>query len=215
MRATRRRRQTDNFVQLAHALTHLTSRRRADKTSYNTPSGWIIVHWMKLCHSVKWNVTERLLKCDGLAYLYNSVEWMAQLYPVIRYITKGLSMMLEKYCFGFWINFSINKIKIYSVSAHNYFQYLTMWNLENWSFHRGGRGILVFLITAAHVIVGSIRIDLSVNLCNGVWKIVTVTHTNCYIKVIAYIKAALSLKTKKITSPSAMIVRIYVSFNCF
>lgn len=110
MRATRRRRQTDNFVQLAHALTHLTSRRRADKTSYNTPSGWIIVHWMKLCHSVKWNVTERLLKCDGLAYLYNSVEWMAQLYPVIRYITKRMSMMLELYCFGFWIHFSINKI---------------------------------------------------------------------------------------------------------
>lgn len=55
---------------------------------------------------------------------------------------------------------------------------------------------MVFLITAAHVIVGSKRIDLSVNLCNGVWKIVTVTHTNCYNKVIAYIKAALSVKKK-------------------
>lgn len=53
---------------------HLASRRR-DTTSYYTPSGWIIVHRMKLCHSVKWNVTERLLKCDWLAYLYNSVTF--------------------------------------------------------------------------------------------------------------------------------------------
>lgn len=64
-----------------------------------------------------------------------------------------------------------------------------------------GAGVMVFLITAAHVIVGSKRIDLSVNLCNGVWKIVTVTHTNCYNKVIAYIKAALSLKKKKNNLP--------------
>lgn len=54
---------------------HLASRRR-DTTSYYTPSGWIIVHRMKLCHPVKWNVTERLiLKCDWLAYLYNSVTF--------------------------------------------------------------------------------------------------------------------------------------------
>lgn len=54
---------------------HLASRRRAGTTSYNTPSGWIIDHRMKLCHSVKWNVTERVLKCDWLAYLYNSVTF--------------------------------------------------------------------------------------------------------------------------------------------
>lgn len=28
------------------------------------------------------------------------------------------------------------------------------------------------------------QLDLSVNLCNGVWKIVTLIQTNCFIKAI-------------------------------
>lgn len=51
--------------------------------------------------------------------------------------------------------------------------------LRNLKFPEGGGGGPYLPLDPPRM-----QLDLSVNLCNGVWKIVTLIQTNCFIKAI-------------------------------